>query len=133
MKQWLNKQLERAQESAQSDATSELCNWIERVEKFNQDWFVKFENILHNANVGPMWMQDERVAAKVAESLSQLDGKAYRLDAYSIMSNFDHVIRRGKFDKTVRYVLNNPVKAGLAKHWRDWRWNYCREQLRDRF
>lgn len=197
MKEWLNNQLERAQKNAQSDATFELCTWLERVEKFNQDWFVKFDNILHNANVGPMWMQDERVAAKVAESLSQLDGKAYRLDAYSIMSNhvhavfkpflsetnlkeykdqaghpvfisafpslarimqslkgrsarecnlvlsrtgrfwehesFDHVIRRGKFDKTVRYVLNNPVKAGLAKHWRDWRWNYCREQLRDRF
>ena len=47
--------------------------------------------------------------------------------------SFDHVIRRGKFDKTVGYVLNNPVKAGLAKHWRDWRWNYCREELRDRF
>ncbi len=144
-----------------------------------------------------MWLQDERVAAKVSESLSQLDGKAYRLDAYSIMSNhvhvvfkpflsetnlkegkdqdghpvftsefpslsrimqslkgrsarecnlvllrtgrfwehesFDHVIRRGKFDQTVSYVLNNPVKAGLAKHWRDWRWNYCREELCDRF
>lgn len=142
-------------------------------------------------------MQDDAVAAKVAEGLSQLDGKAYRLDAYSIMSNhvhavfqpflsetnlkeskdrygrpvfvsefpslarimqllkgrsardcnlllsrsgqfwehenFDHVIRRGKFDKTVRYVLNNPVKVRLAKHWSDWRWNYCREELRERF
>jgi hypothetical protein len=37
-------------------------------------------DILHKANVGPMWMQDERVAAQVAEILSGLDGKAYRLD-----------------------------------------------------
>jgi len=43
--------------------------------------------------------------------------------------SFDHVIRAGKFDATVRYVLNNPVKAGLVKDWRDWRWNYCRKEL----
>jgi putative transposase len=29
--------------------------------------------------------------------------------------SFDHVIRIGRFDKTVRYVLNNPVKAGLVQ------------------
>jgi REP element-mobilizing transposase RayT len=39
-----------------------------------------------------MWMQDERVAAQVAESLCELDGKAYRLDAYSIMSNHVHAV-----------------------------------------
>lgn len=196
-KEWLDHQLRRAQEAVFDDEAPEVSAWLERVEKFTRHWFLKFEDILHTAKVGPMWMQDERVAAKVAESLGQLDGKAYRLDAYSIMSNhvravfkpflsetnlkenkdqdghpvfisafpslarimqslkgrsarecnlvlsrtgrfwehesFDHVIRRGKFDKTVGYVLNNPVKAGLAKHWRDWRWNYCREELRDRF
>ncbi len=26
----------------------------------------------------------------------------------------------------------NPVKAGLVKHWRDWRWNYCRKELSDK-
>jgi len=43
--------------------------------------------------------------------------------------SFDHVIRPGKFDATVRYVLNNPVKAGLVNDWRDWRGNYCRKEL----
>jgi REP element-mobilizing transposase RayT len=196
-KQWFEDQLKRVQENTLYSRTAELDRWHERVEQFNRDWFVKCENILHAAKFGPMWMQDERVAAKVSESLSQLDGKAYRLDAYSIMSNhvhavfqpflaeanlieskdqngrpvfvspfpslarimqllkgrsarecnlvlsrtgqfwehesFDHVIRLGKFDKTVRYVLNNPVKAGLAEHWSGWRWNYCREELRERF
>jgi putative transposase len=190
MKVWLNDQLKRAK-------AAEVSEWRQRVEKFNREWFVKFEEILHNAQTGPMWMEDERVAAKVADSLCHLDGQAFRLDAYSIMSNhvhavlkpflseenlseakdehgrpifisefpslarimqiikgrsarecnlvllrngqfwehenFDHVIRKGKFDKTMRYVLNNPVKAGLAKHWRDWRWNFCRKELRERF
>ncbi|HET6892045.1 MAG TPA: hypothetical protein VFH31_13160, partial [Pyrinomonadaceae bacterium] len=46
--------------------------------------------------------------------------------------SFDHVIRSGKFYKTVRYVLNNPVKAGLVNDWRDWPWNYCRRELSDK-
>jgi REP element-mobilizing transposase RayT len=143
-----------------------------------------------------MWMQDGRVAEKVADSLHRLDGDAYNLDAFSVMSNhvhtvfkpflseqeleeafdedghliftsehpalarimqslkgssarecnlvlgrtgqfweresFDHVIRSGKFIQTIKYVLNNPVKAGLVRNWRDWRWNYCRSDLSDK-
>lgn len=47
-------------------------------------------------------------------------------------TNFDHVIRTGKFEATLRYVLNNPLKVGLVKDWRDWPWNYCREELSDK-
>ena len=47
--------------------------------------------------------------------------------------SFDRVIRSGKFDKTVRYVLNNPVKVGLIENWEDWQWNYCRQELVERF
>ena len=47
--------------------------------------------------------------------------------------NFDHVIRSGRFEKTIRYVLNNPVKIGTVQHWQDWQWNYCRNELIDRF
>ena len=169
---------------------------LEQIEKFNREWFVKFEDILHKAKIGPMWLQDERAAQVVVDGLHKLDGEAYRLDAYSVMSNhvhtvfkpflseqelqegfdedghlmilsqhpglsrimqsikgssaykcnlvlgrkgqfweresFDHVVRKGKFDATIRYVLNNPVKAGLVKNWRDWPWNYCRKELSDK-
>jgi REP element-mobilizing transposase RayT len=47
--------------------------------------------------------------------------------------SFDHVIRTGKFERTVRYVLNNPVKIGIVEHWKDYRWNYCRKELLERF
>lgn len=141
-----------------------------------------------------MWMRDCRVADKVADNLHQLDGEAYRLDAFTVMSNhvhtvfrplvgqevisdilrsrdrlseipplsrimhsikgrsaracnlmlgrsgefwehesFDHVIRAGKFHKTIRYVLNNPVKAGVMRKWEDYRWNYCRSDLTETF
>ncbi len=195
-KDWLDGQLRRFQKMEQSGDGFELSQLLERAEKFNRAWFVKFERILHQAKVGPMWMQDERVARRVAESLHRLDGDAFRLDAYCVMSNhvhtvfkpllseselieisddgghlkftsqhpglarimhslkgrtarecnlilersgqfwehesFDHVIRLGKFDATIRYVLNNPIKAGLVKEWREWPWNYCRAELSDK-
>lgn len=187
--------LERAIEQSRKSGASTLSDWQARAEEFAREWFLRFEEVLHQAKVGPMWMQDPRVADKVAENINRLDGDAYRLDAYSVMSNhvhtvfrpllseqellaifldgaslsltqhpslskimqslkgrsarecnlilnrkgqfwehesFDHVIRSGKFDKTIRYVLNNPVKAGLVKHWREWPWNYCRRELSDK-
>jgi len=178
---------------------SEACDsgvLKERFEKFEREWAIKFEAILHEAEKGPMWMKDERVADAVAKGLHELDGAAYRLDCFSVMSNhvhvvfkpllsaaelheeldaeghpvflsehpslprimhllkgrsarecnsilsrrgqfwehesFDHVIRAGKFSATIEYVLNNPVKAGLVKHWREWRWNYCRSDIADK-
>ena len=195
-KEWLESQLRRVKAMAEVERTPELEKWLARIDRHNREWFLKCEEILHRANSGPTWMQDERVADRVAENLHRLDGEAYRLDAFSVMSNhvhtvfkpfsetnlrepfdddqllvliddhpalakimhslkgrgarecnlllertgpfwehesFDHVIRSGKFDKTIRYVLNNPVKVGLVRNWEDWRWNYCRKELVDRF
>lgn len=190
-KEWLETERKRARRTAMVSPESE--EWIIRIEQFHREWFAKFEDILHKAKTGPMWMKDDQVAAKVAESLHSLDGDAYCLDAYCVMSNhvhtvfrpllseaelmesvdddghvvflsehpglpkimqslkgrsarecnlalsrtgqfwehesFDHIIRQGKLASTIKYVLNNPVKAGLVKDWREWRWSYCREGL----
>jgi len=196
-KDWLENQVRRVRGITQTGPTPELTQWLAKIENLNREWFLKSEEILHRANNGPTWMRDERVADKVAENLHTLDGEAYRLDAFSVMSNhvhtvfkpflsdlnlqeswdedqglvfisdhpglarimhslkgrsarecnlilertgpfwehesFDHVVRTGKFDKTVRYVLNNPVKVGLVTDWQEWRWNYCRKELIERF
>ncbi len=195
-KEWLENQAKQVAKNANEDDAGGLKPWLDRIERFKRQWFLRFEDILHEASTGPMWMQDEKVAATVAESLHRLDGEAYRLDGYTVMSNhvhalfkpclsetelhetldetghlgfigehpglsrimhalkgrsaresnltlsrtgafwehesFDHVVRAGKFNHTLRYILNNPVKAGLVNDWREWRWNYCREDLRDR-
>jgi REP-associated tyrosine transposase len=33
------------------------------------------------------------------------------------------------FDATVRYVLNNPVRAGLCERASEWRWSYAAEDV----
>lgn len=41
--------------------------------------------------------------------------------------SYDHVVRdRQEWERIVRYVLNNPVKAGLAASWEDWPWTYLK-------
>jgi len=44
--------------------------------------------------------------------------------------SYDHVVRDEKeFERIVDYILNNPVKAGLVKHWQDWPHTYISENL----
>ena len=41
--------------------------------------------------------------------------------------SYDHVIRdKQEYHCVVAYVLNNPVKAGLVRDWRDWQWTWRR-------
>lgn len=44
--------------------------------------------------------------------------------------DFDHWIRtNSKFEATVNYIANNPVKAGRVKNWQDWKWTLIDESL----
>lgn len=41
--------------------------------------------------------------------------------------SYDHVIRdEQEYHRVIAYVLNNPVKAGLVKDWREWPWSWKR-------
>jgi len=193
-REWLKEQLRRVNQISAETPSTDHAGLLTRFENLNREWFLKCEEILHREAVGPTWMRDDRVADKVAENLHHLDGDAFRLDAFTVMSNhvhtvfqplvsaetreeifqsqdalggipalskimqtikgrsaracnlllgrsgafwehesFDHVIRAGKFEKTIRYVLNNPVKVGVARNWEDYRWNYCRKELIENF
>ncbi|MCB0556369.1 MAG: transposase [Phaeodactylibacter sp.] len=43
--------------------------------------------------------------------------------------SYDHLVRDGRFNRILAYILDNPVKAGLVKHWQDWPWTYCGPEL----
>jgi putative transposase len=44
--------------------------------------------------------------------------------------SYDHVIRNGKeLERTIWYVLNNPVKARLVQSWEQWPWTYVKPGL----
>ena len=44
--------------------------------------------------------------------------------------SYDHIVRdQAELERVVKYVLNNPVKAGLANDWEEWKWSYSRFEL----
>ena len=43
--------------------------------------------------------------------------------------NYDHIVREGEWDRILIYIIQNPVAAGLCKHWRDWPYTYLAEEF----
>ena len=44
--------------------------------------------------------------------------------------SFDRIVRnRNDMANKISYTLNNPVKAGLVKYWKEWKWSYCRPEF----
>ena len=51
-----------------------------------------------------------------------------RSGAFWEHESFDHYIRdETERKRIVKYVLENPVKAGLVRHWTEWPWSYLRK------
>ncbi|HSS20683.1 MAG TPA: hypothetical protein VLL54_11460 [Pyrinomonadaceae bacterium] len=87
---------------------------------FERVWFTKFESLLDGAVVGPVWLSNQDVASSVAEALHYRDGKAYRLDAFTIMSNHVHAVVKplpvvqGKLNK-IHLLSDNVEYRSLAR------------------
>ncbi len=48
--------------------------------------------------------------------------------------SYDRVVRdSNELYNVIFYTLNNPVKAGLVKHWKDWPSSYCKDEFLDLF
>ena len=44
--------------------------------------------------------------------------------------NYDHYVRdEGELERIIKYVIYNPVKAGLVDDWTKWKWTYCKYNL----
>jgi len=70
-------------------------------------------------------LQDlKKYTAVHANKILQRDGQFWQRESY------DHLIRDNKeLERTIWYVLNNPVKAGFVDDWKQWKWSYIREGL----
>ena len=195
-KEWLDNELNRIQRERNENPSEIAEKQNERLLDFQRYWFRKFEDVLHEANDGRMWLGESAVRQIVADKLLEDDSKKYRLDAFSIMSNhvhvvfkpniseanlteikvlnrpkfvseeatlaeimqsikgvtarkanlylersgsfwekesYDHYIRDdAEFYRIVKYTLNNPVKAKIVNHWKDWKGNFLAERLSDK-
>ncbi len=67
--------------------------------------FKVLDKYLDNATTGPTWLADSRIANLVSAAMHYRDGKAYRLDAFSIMPNHVHSIFRPLMQGAEPYSL----------------------------
>ena len=86
--------------------------------------FAKVDSILDRATSGPLWLKVKEVASIVQDALLQRYAHLYTL-------SFDHWCRdKDEFSRIVKYIENNPVKAGLVKRPEEWPWSSAAERKR---
>lgn len=73
----------------------------------------------------------------LADTLKRLKGRTARFCNQTLgrsgkfwhHESYDHVIRDQKeYDRIVWYTINNPVKAGLAQKWEDWKFTFVNQE-----
>ena len=66
----------------------------------------------------------KRHTARHANSILRREGAFWQDECY------DHVIRdHEEYVRIFHYVLDNPVKAGLASKWEEWPGTYCKNEI----
>jgi REP element-mobilizing transposase RayT len=66
----------------------------------------------------------KRYTARQANLIIEREGQFWQHE------NYDHVVHdEAELDRIINYTVENPVKAGLVHHWREWQWSYCRYDL----
>ena len=94
-------------------------------------------NLIHNRQVTNLSHNGQDAippysVSKIMHSLKRYTGRQANLilrreGQFWQDESYDHVIRDDKeFERIIRYILNNPVKAGLADSWEKWEWSYCK-------
>ena len=58
-------------------------------------------------------------AREINKNLGRTGNSFWHVESYDRMIRDDR-----ELSNTINYVLNNPVKIGLVKHWKDWPYNY---------
>jgi len=169
-------QFEREEEERQLEQDLQLQDGRKDLRaRIRRKIFLKYDHALNQADTGPTWLADRRIAEIVFEAMLRRHPEEYDLICFSIMPNhvhqvftnvrpdvpiyrtighlksytaskanrllgrsgpfwqdesFDHAVRAGRLAKTIRYVLANPVVAGLAADWRAWPFSWLNPKIK---
>jgi putative transposase len=76
---------------------------------------------LSNKTMSEIMHSLKRYTARMANKTLMRSGPFWQDES------FDHIVRdEADLERIVQYVVYNPVKAGLVKDWRDWKWTYTK-------
>ena len=82
----------------------------------------------HHGATAPYPLTDtlKRLKGSTAHACNQALG---RTGQFWHHESYDHIVRDAdEYERIVWYILNNPVKAGLASNWEEWRWSKLMER-----
>ncbi len=98
---------------SRSDCQSDLLQSKSECPRLRRD--------LRHSDLHKIMQSLKRPTARQANLLLGREGAFWQDESY------DHVIRdNDEYIRIINYVLENPVKAGLASKWDEWQWNYCK-------
>ena len=86
---------------------------------------------ISNDNYVPYEKFMQLIKGNASFNINQLLGRKGRLWQHE---SYDHLVRNEEeFYKIIWYILNNPVKAGLAQHWMGYPMTYLRPEYAPMF
>jgi len=84
-----------------------------------------FELLNRNKGVSKIMQSIKRISSRKSNLFLQREGKFWQDESY------DRWVRDDKeLYFIIRYILWNPVEAGLVSDWKDWEYTYCNENYR---
>src|ERR1017187_8249849 len=112
---------------------------LEEEKHYNLWGFTIMSNHVHALFQHPASERDESAIVTLDKTMQLLKGRsAYacnkalgRRGSFWQDESYDHVARDGEFERIVKYILNNPVKAGLVEHWSEWPNSYVHPMVRE--
>jgi putative transposase len=84
---------------------------------------VVFELITNSRGISKIMQSIKRISARKSNQILNRTGKFWQDESY------DRLVRDDKeLYFIIKYVILNPVNAGLAQDWTDWKHTYCRPE-----
>jgi REP element-mobilizing transposase RayT len=94
--------------------------------------FLDSRSLTEIANSNPLrFVSEDPTLGRIMKSLKGYTARKANLalgraGSFWDTESYDHMVRDGgEFVRIQKYVLNNPVKAGLVRDWRHWRWSWA--------
>jgi REP element-mobilizing transposase RayT len=91
--------------------------------------FTTFDKDEHN---NPLYLCDimesiKKYSARICNKLLNRTGKPFWQH-----ESYDRLVRdRDELYRIISYVLDNPIKAGLCQHRKDWKWSYIKPEYNE--
>lgn len=83
------------------------------------EWYSDFSGSERQSDLPKIMQSLKRHTARQSNLILNKEGAFWQDESY------DHVIRDSEeYIRIIQYILENPVKAGLASKWDEWPWTY---------